>query len=65
MPFSTGCSFPPSMGGVARRMCRGFRRLCAAGVDDFAILDDHTVDQSGLDCHDFRLFIVQDEEDFH
>lgn len=53
------------MGGVARRMCRGFRRLCAAGVDDFAILDDHTVDQSGLDCHDFRLFIVQDEEDFH
>ena len=64
LSFSTGCLLLQSVGGVAQRTCRGLRRLCAAVMEDSAILDDHAVDQSGLDCYDCRLFIVLDEEDF-
>lgn len=64
LSFSTGWFFPHSMGGVARRTCRGLRGFCAAGVEDSAILDDHTVDRSALGCYNRLLFIVPNRERF-
>lgn len=67
LSFSTGWFHPQSMGGVARRTCRGLRRLSAAGVEDSAILDDHTMDGSiqNLTASIVFFFIVLNGEGFH